>query len=743
MPKMKCLYSRLFHLRGSSFILTALVLLLAIIGISHTTIENNGLIFIPDSRDELKIASRIMASSPGANILFVDVEGEDALAAAKAMEDAVPPEIATSIGRGIKEISPETIIRAIPFLFGPDAEKMLNGHIGEKGVLGLLDEDRKLVQGFGAIALSGWVRTDPLQFRKVLAKIFPEQTRAFGRTLSEDGHHALVMFKPNNNALNTSSAKNLVEIIKSNTPANHVITMSGAPLHTAANAEAVERDLFRIIFFSLAGFAATYIFLARSWGALWILFTAIASTVTSMGMTGFVWPATSGIALGFGASLMGLAEDYAVHMHFALRSGNDQEKIYCSLDMPLFKSFLLNSAGFIVLFFSSVPVIRQMAFFAVISLLTGYCLALGVLPFIKNFTLPRNIHETVRHGGKIPSIRRGIIACLALLCGCVFFYARVDFNFSPRILGADAEAIAASARKIHEIWNTGTPSAIVIEGSSRDDALRKSLKYAARLRDSGAKNVMAPSDYSFPSDTARENAARWKDWLENSQIIKKIDDEASRAGFTKDAFTPFMKALKEPPLEIDAVESLLMNGATAIIRFEGLAGNVEIDDKNVFIFSPREFENEIIQSFGEEKRLVFIAAIIMFFLICVLLRKPGRVLASFVPPLFSVLLVFSIFALLKMPFTLASLAVLPIVFGLSIDHGVMITHSQECGQAMGVRRAVIMASITAFFSIGLLAISSHPVLRSMGIVIFAGLAGELFAALWLVPLIYPTTRTSV
>lgn len=739
---MKCVYARLFRSRRIIFILTGLSFVLAIFGIFHTSIENNGLIFIPDSREELKIASRIMASSPGANILFVDVEGDEAPLAAKKIEDAVPPEIAVSIGRGIKEIGPETVIRAIPFLFTPAVEKLLDDQLAEKGISGLLEDDRRLVQGFGAIAIAGWVRTDPLQIRNVLRKILPARTRAFGSAVSNDGRHALIMFKPNDNALNTSSAKKLLETVKANTPENHLATMSGAPVHTAANAEAVERDLFRIIFFSLVGFAATYALVARSWGALWILFTAVASTVFAMGVTGLAWPATSGIAIGFGASLMGLSEDYAVHMHFALRSGADQEKIYCSLSTPLFKSFLLNVSGFLVMFFSSVPVIRQMAFFAVISLLTGYGLAIGVMPFIKSFTMPRNVHETIRHGGKVSSPGRGILACVSLAGAVALLYSGVNFNFSPRILGADSEAIAASANKIREIWNLGTPSAIVIEGRSRDDALRTSRKYADKLREGGAVNVMAPSDYAFPADTARENARRWKDWLGKNKIVERIGQNAAKAGFTKDAFTPFANAIEKPPLEIDAVESLLMHGSTAIIRFEGSPENLEIEDANVYVFSPPEFEKEIIRSFSEEKRLVFIAALLMFLMICALLGKPARILAVFVPPLFCVGLVFFIFLLLDMPFTLASLAVLPIVFGLSIDHGIMVTHSLECGKALGVRKAVVMASITAFFSIGLLAISSHPVLRSMGIVIFAGLAGELFAALWLVPLIYPKTRIS-
>ena len=106
-----------------------------------------------------------------------------------------------------------------------------------------------------------------------------------------------------------------------------------------------------------------------------------------------------------------------------------------------------------------------------------------------------------------------------------------------------------------------------------------------------------------------------------------------------------------------------------------------------------------------------------------------------VSPLASFLAVLALFLLLGERFTLTACVAVPIVLGLAIDHGIMVTHALESGQELGIRRAVTLSTLTALFSMGLLAFAEHPALRSMGLVIFTGLAAELFSALFLLPLL--------
>lgn len=734
---MTCPWRALDKWRRWTAAVCALALGAAIAGLSAIRIENTGLAFIPDSREDLKAASALLASAPGANMLFIDIEGDDPLGAAAAIERAAPPDLAVSIGGSLRQITPEALVRAFPFFFTPELERRLEERLAGGGLDLLLKSDLSLLQGFGALFAPEWVAGDPLRLRDLLRDSLPVSARSFNKSISADGRHALLTLLPAATAFNTAASARLLKIIQEAAPSDHKLIMSGAPVYTAANAEAVEGDLIRIITLSLAGFALAYVFIARSWGAAWILFTAVMSTICAITAAGFFWPAASGIAIGFGASLMGLSEDYAVHMHFALRSGDGQGQIYCGLIRPLFIGFLLNCSGFAALLFSSIPAIRQMAFFALVSLLTGFLLAAAALPFFPGFTRPRDIHEPLEGRSREPSFFRGLVMCLALAAGLAMAFRNLDFDFHPAALGARGREIAEDSAKIRKLWGLDSAVSLVIKGESRDDALKKAAACAARLRGAGAPNVISPSDFIFPSREAAANAERWRKWIQKRDLPARLAEAGAGLGFGPKAFEPFTKALSKEPLEIEGPADLLLFGNNAVTRCSYVPDSLELDDPDLYVFAPAQLESAVSSAFKEERRLLAWAALFVTALICALCRRPARILAVLIAPAFSAGAVLAVFEIFSMPFTLAALAALPIVFGLAVDHGLMITHALETGRALGVRRAVVLASITAFFSIGLLALSDHPALRTMGLVIFSGLAGELFAALWLTPLAFP------
>lgn len=732
------IYGFLSAHRNLVFFLAGIVILIAGLFLCRINVTNNALVLIPDSEKTLKEAARILSDSPAANILFVDIEGPDPGGIAALVEKSIPPELAVSLGSSLEAITPEEVIRAIPPMFTPELEAKFDGIDLEKAML----DDRKLLAGFGSIAAVDWIRTDPLQFRKILRDLLPANNSLFNDASSSDGRHSLLLLKPAESALDTASAIKLIDIIKSSMPAGYRLTMSGAPVHTAANALSIQKDLLRIISWSIAGFAAAYVLLARSWGAAWILATAIVSIMCAMAATGLAWKQASGIAIGFGASLMGLAEDYAVHMHFALRSGIDQRKIYGEMTWPLAQSFLLNASGFAILLFSAIPAIRQMAFFAVVSLSTGFALAILVLPFLPGFTRPRNIKDHLKSLADRPALLRSVPASCLLAILCVLLYRNLDFDFAPAALGASGREIAAATHEIRERWQIEPAVNIIATGATRDAALQKAERIAGRLRQVGAADVVSASDFIFPQAEQESNVNRWNAWIRDSELENRIISEGKRHGFGEEAFRPFFDAIRMPPASMKGPGDLLVFGTSAIIRAAGMPDGFSLDESDALVFSPEELEKTVSDKFSQTKTLIGAAAITLAILIWILIRRWRRIFAILIPPLFSVSCIFLVYVLFRLSFNLASIAALPIVFGLALDHGIMMTHSLDSREALGSRRAIALASITAFFSIGLLAISDHPALRSMGIVIFAGLLGEFVAALWFIPLLYPKIRSN-
>ena len=777
MKALSRLYPVLKRRRTAVLAFFACVALLSLLRVAHLSLNNSSVVFLPDADADMRLAAELLENSPMSGMLFVDVEAanaEDALAAADVIEKRMPPETARAVRFRVSGMTPDKTLRLLPSFFTPEAEATLTDALSENTVRERLRDARAALQGMGGTAAVPWVRGDPLRFRDVLLSRLPSGDAssvlsAFSRPVSADGRHSLLIFRPSGDALDASAALVMVQSVHDSARLlgdDVTVRMSGGPRYAAANARAIEHDIRRIALLSLAGLALAYALLARSWGALWIFLTPMAATAIAAAATACVWPVTSGLVLGFGMSLMGLAEDYAIHMHFALRSGQNEARVYQDALPPLTQGFLLNLSGFAVLLLSSIPAIRQMAFFSVASLTAGFLLAVLLLPFLPGFSAPKRLcaERAPRVVGRQASLFLSLIVCGGLFLACFASLAGVRADFSPRALSADGPLIARDAALMRDLWHLDSGMNVILTADSRDDALIMGSRCADALRKNGWK-VTTPSDFLLPEKEAKDNCARWNRWLRQNEPLlhARLEKAAQDETFRAEAFRPFFDALPRDaaPLTADApllrelglrepismalfdqeTESRILLSCSAQDRPERGADDLRAAippeyRAHALVFSPRFLETSVAERFRQEKTLLLFAELLALLLLALFLRRPAKVLAACAPPLLSLIAALAALRLLDLPLNLASLSALPIVFGLALDHGVMVTHALERGQDGGTRRAVVLSSLTAFMSMGLLAFSEHPALRSMGCVIFAGLAAELAAALWIIPRLY-------
>ena len=113
------------------------------------------------------------------------------------------------------------------------------------------------------------------------------------------------------------------------------------------------------------------------------------------------------------------ADDYAVHMHMALRCargrGESTRSVLDALALPLFQAFLLNAAGFAVLLFSGIPALRHVAGFALLTLGTGLMWALLILPLCPGFDRPPLYSPRARVTAKHPRFWPVLGCCVFLV----------------------------------------------------------------------------------------------------------------------------------------------------------------------------------------------------------------------------------------------------------------------------------------------------------------------------------------
>ncbi len=768
----------------------------------HSRTDMTTLSFFPDADPELVRMAEALHMAPFSRLLMVDfsfgdqvdqpeqgtLSQDELIQTAEQVLQALPQGLAVH-ATAVPALDPTQLLPLIPAL--TDAKAL--AYLQSQANAALLEEKMQtakaeLGQLWGAFALP-WLQQDPLHFRQVLFARLPSMQNfgqvdtQSGMVLSEDGQHVLLVLRPQFSMHEVEQAAHLVqkleEAIEQYVPKHIQVLSTGAYKHSAANAATIEADIQRILLWSLVGFAAVYMLFVRSWtGAVWLLLTPMVAGILAWGAVASVWPLIAGLALGFGASILGIAEDYAIHMHFALRHGaaraEDSASVLQALYKPLVQAFLLNATGFGMLLFSGIPALRQLAAFALFTLGGGLLFALCILPLWPSFAKP-SISASVQksaYTGVLPVMRTklalSMVLCLFVLCTVLWKSITVDV--SPQSMGADMAQIRADMQHMQSIWgdqeSQNGQEIYVVQGSSAEQALAHAKEVVQALQAQG-KIAHSLSSLWPSAQEMQENMARWQSFVqEQHTLYAQVQAMGVAQGFTKDSFAPFAAWLQAKSQSIDAqllsqagLEPLLHTfvgegknsqgqerffALVTVQEGESAQQNIKPIDKavpmpmphNAVALTAQGLETKLVHILQAEQYLFPLTGLVCILLLLAFSPKKKDILLATLPPLVALNGILAVFLWQDMPLTLASMAALPLVLGLAVDHGIVMTHELCEGKNYGVSRAIITSSCTAILGMGLLMLAEHPALHSMGQVIVAGLVVEVPVALWCIPLLY-------
>ncbi len=798
-------HSHLFLVRHRVLVAVVFCLLwaVALLGALRSRTDMSTLSFFPDSDPELIRMAEALHMAPFTRLLLLDfsfhatsqpsnISAENnslpasetlAMYAQKVLA-ALPQELVTH-ATALPELHPQKLMALLPALTDAEVLASLEAQVQKDAVQTSLTTAREqLGQLWGGFTLP-WVQNDPLQLRKMLFSRFPSAP-SFGQidaqtglAVSEDAKHVLLVLRPQfsmHQAEESARLMHALEVaLQAHVPAEVRVITTGAHRHSAANASTIEADIQRILVWSLVGFAFVYVLFVRSWrGALWLLATPLVAGSLAWGAMGLVWSLIAGLALGFGASILGIAEDYAMHMHFALRHargrGESSAEVVAALYKPLVQAFLLNGAGFSVLLFSAIPALRQLAAFALFTLTAGLFFALIILPLWKSFATPpigtsavpcsESEALSARQLRFIPAL--SCVGALLLLSAVLWKVIPVDV--SPQSMGADVAQIRQDMQTLRDIWGQEEQSFAVIQGESVEQALSRTQYVAQQMRAQGY-TVDTLSSVWPNAVQMQENIKRWQGFVaRHPHLYAHIQETALEQGFTKDTFAPFAAWFHSAPQPItkqllsdaglgamvDAFIELDKNSYGeakyfSLVLLKQSAQNkpaVEsfsldaLAQEYAVVVSAQEVEKKLLFYLQQERYLFPITGFVCLGLLLLFSPRKKDIVLAALPPLVAINGILCVMLYNETALTLASMAALPLVLGLAIDHGIIMTHELESRKEYGVKRAIVTSSCTAIMGMGLLMLADHPALQSMGQVIVAGLVVEMPVALWLLPLFY-------
>jgi predicted exporter len=529
---------------------------------------------------------------------------------------------------------------------------------------------------------------------------------------------------------------------------------SGANRFAVAAETSIRRDVHAIVALSFVGIAVVFFAFFRSLHFfLLAVFPSLSGILFAAVVMRAVGGRLDGVTMAFGASLIGVAIDYSIHVldHYRLEPLADGRAIVRRLRPSLVLGALTTMASFAGLALTSFPGFREIGAFATL----GVAAALGVTLFVLPAFLPgagdgdatrevpplaRAVATRLGAGLDRLARRRRVLALVPLACvlGAVLGLPALHFDDDlSRLMSLDPALRAEEERVRARVSREESGRVVFALGTEAEEAVATNDAVAARLataRDAGRiGDFRSLHALLWSRDLQERNLAALRGVPD---LAERVEAAFSAEGFRPEALAPFREALAaEPPPPLDAatlrdsplrdlVGPLLLDlgdrtAAVTYLRGESdpaVLGEVLADLEHVHVFDQKTFMNAIYREFrATTLQQIGVGCALVVIVLLARYRRWRPALAAFLPSLLVACVTLAGFAALGVPINLLHVTSLVLVMGMGVDYGIFIVDSAgDRAHLEATLLSLLLSCLTTVFVFGTLAVSEHAALRAIG-----------------------------
>ncbi|QDQ29360.1 MMPL family transporter [Chitinimonas arctica] len=514
----------------------------------------------------------------------------------------------------------------------------------------------------------------------------------------------------------------------------------GVPLYAEAAAAQASREMSTIGYGSLAAVLLLVWLTFRSLRPIALVaLSLLIGCAAALSVTALLFERVHLITLVFGASLVGVAEDYGFH-YFAARQGQPPEqrwRLMRALLPGLALALLTSVLAYLALGLAPFPGLRQMAVFSAVGLLAAFLTVVCWFPALDGGQLPRTVladrlgRSLMRWPRWRPN-RRGWLGLLGLACFIGLGLSQLRSQDDIRQLQSAPPQLIAAQRELGRLL--GLPSPVqfyLIEGADAEQVLQRETTLKQRLDRLQAAGVLegyrAVSDWLPAQSQQRTDAALTAaaEAIALQAVTRASGETASRADFA------------EPPL---LPEQWLASPAAATLRAQWLGRQGDryysvlllrgLDDNRVLpkLAAAAQGLGGVswidrtaqISSLMQRYRLMMGGLLVAGYaavLLVLLWRFRRAAWRALLPTALGSLLTLALFGYLGEPLQLFNALALLLLLGMGVDYGIFLLEHPGDGSAW---LAVALAGVSTLLSFGLLALSATPALRAFGLTMLLG-----------------------
>jgi len=522
----------------------------------------------------------------------------------------------------------------------------------------------------------------------------------------------------------------------------------------------IRGDITRISVVSTLGIVLLFVVVLRSVRLMFLsMLPLLCGVLTATTVLLLVFGRIHGLTLAFGSSLIGVCIDYPIHLfnHRLLTPGSSVEETLRRVRPGLLLGAGTTVAGFAGLAWTSFPGIREIALFASTGVAGALLSTLLLLPaLMPEHSRPGAVHRWLaeRVHAALQSLERRrrwlIVIPMVSSIVCLAGLSQLQFVDDISALAARDPTLLAEEDEVRALVSRMDSGRMILAiADDEEQALRLNDEVARRLsrlvEDKSLIAFRSVHDFLWSEELQSKNrGVIVADPTFFGRFVTAFEEE----GFRAQAFGEFEQEIQRgaaDPLRFKDLEGAglgplvssfrttigekvalvttlqgVADSATLGSSFEDLPGVVYFDQKALMMGIYARSRQQSLELMGLGLLCVFAMLMIRY-------RRLRVAVAAFVPALLAAGTTAAILALLGTPINLMHLVSLLLVLSMGVDYGVFLAESHERPGRLGRVHSVhpdsvsatvlslVLACTSTVLAFGLLAMSSNPALRAIGL----------------------------
>ncbi|TPV96823.1 MAG: hypothetical protein B7733_02765 [Myxococcales bacterium FL481] len=541
------------------------------------------------------------------------------------------------------------------------------------------------------------------------------------------------------------------------------LAKTGVNRHATAAEAGIKQDITRVSLASVVAIVSLFTLLFRS-----PRFVAGVTLPIGAGMLAglavcLAWfGQIHSLTLAFGAGLIGVSIDYAIHLycHHCLDPQRRGPHAALRRTWPgLGLGALTTITGFLALGATSFRGLREIAVFASVGIFAALLSTKLVLPYL----LPRTVRPTAALATLAARLERltarlarqprrswALLLAVALYVG--FGLPRTQWHDDMASLQSlDPQLVAEDEHVFGQVVRFEQRRFALAIGVDDETALAVNDRVAAALEQGrtagelgGFRNLAGLLPSAGTQRDVRDAV------LATPDLWPRMRSALEQQGFRAEMFEPFRAALKAPAPTPLTYAQLAASPLAPLVR----PFRIELDGRVAFLsflsdvrdssavanrlaripgarlFDQASIMHDAYEAYRERTaRLLALGLVAVLAVVLVRYRNIRMTAAAIVPALAAAFVTLGTLGFAGVTLSILHLTALLMVLSIGVDYGVFLVESRRGDEALGPTLcSLFVACLSTVFGFGLLAVSDHPALRSLGLTACIGVVVSLLLA---------------